>query len=115
MEHISRRITVFAVMLGFVCAAPVANAGKYSVSKITHIYTNTDGAVGLKWTGSPRPGPCAASGSTNYGWVMIPPDASDAIKAAAMTTYFKGKKARIDTIGCYGNYEKVRSFYSPGG
>jgi hypothetical protein len=67
--------------------------------------------VFIKWDGSPRPGPCGA----NFGWVKIPASANEAIKSLAISTYFSGAAARIDTSGCDGTYEAVTTIYSPGG
>jgi hypothetical protein len=113
-KHVKQIITVLAIMV-MICFSSSVYAAKYNVTKITHIYTNTEGAVLIKWAGSPRPGPCVGPGETNYGWVAIPPTASDALKALAISLYLKGKRARIDTSGCYKRYEKVKSIYSPGG
>lgn len=118
MKKIVTQIIAFVPIVGIICFFAVVYAeptNKYNVKKITHVYTDNNGRVGIKWKNSPRPGPCAASGQTNHGWVMIPASASDAQKALAISIYLKGKKARIDCSGCDGNYEIVRSLYSPGG
>jgi hypothetical protein len=109
MKKVTRYFTVFIVLL--ISAANVY-AESYQVSKITHVYSTGSGDLGLKWVGSPRPGPC---GGENYGWVKIPSTSSEAIKAMALSLYISGKPARIDTSGCNGAVEIVRTVYSPGG
>lgn len=87
-------------------------AESYQVPKITNVYANATGSLGLKWSGSPRPGPC---GGENYGWVVIPATSAETVKAMALSIYISGKPARIDTSGCSGAVEIVQVVYSPGG
>lgn len=91
--------------------AGTAHAEIYNVPKLSHIYTDASGRVLIKWEGAPNPGPCGV----NNGWVAIPASADPALKALAVSIYFSGKAARIDTSGCDGNTEAVTSLYSPGG
>ena len=90
----------------------MASAATYEAPALTHIHVDSGGVVHIKWAGSPRPGPC---GGENFGWVVIPPTANEAMKALALSIYFGGKPARIDTSGCSGTYEIVVSLYSPSG
>ncbi len=115
MTQLSRNIIVILCVIAIIGLSSVAYATVYSNKTISHLYANNNGQVLIKWSGSPRPGPCAAAGQTNYGWVSIPVAASDAQKALAIAAYLKGKRVRVDTSGCDGRYEKVWSIYSPGG
>jgi hypothetical protein len=45
---------------------------------------------------------------------MIPSNAPEAMKSLAISLYYDGKPARIDTAGCVGAYERVTALYSPG-
>jgi hypothetical protein len=95
-----------------IALSSIASAAIYEVPGITHIAVGSAGEVYIKWAESPRPGPC---GGENYGWVVIPPTANEALKALALSIYFSGKPARIDTSGCSGTYEIVVTLYSPSG
>ncbi len=86
--------------------------GGYNAPKLSHVYSDPSGKVLIKWPGSPRPfGPCGR----NFGWVEIPSTASKIMKDLALSIYFNGKAARIDTSGCSGTRERVTALYSPGG
>ena len=104
--------TTFALVL-FLSAA--GYAASYADKVLTHIAMNADGTVFIRWAGSPRPSPSCNAGGDNFGWVKIRPTANEAIKALALSIYFSGKLARIDTSGCDGPYEIVTSLYSPAG
>ncbi len=88
------------------------SAAVYNVPRITHVFSNDSGTVLIKWAGSPRPGPCPGE---NHGWVEIQASANTSLKALAYSIYFSGKPARIDTAGCSGTREIVKTLYSPGG
>lgn len=96
----------------FIIVAPglpmVTYAEVYTTEKITNIFTDNDGRVGMKWNGSPMPGPCAAPDETNNGFVMVPTSASDAQKALALAIYMRERSAIIVTEGCDGKYESVK-------
>jgi hypothetical protein len=89
-----------------------ASAASYEFARITHIYTQENGVMLIKWTGSPSPGPC---GGTNNGWVEIAAAAAREMKAMALAIYAAGLPARIETSGCIGARERVTSIYSPSG
>jgi hypothetical protein len=59
--------------------------------------------------------PIGGPQQNNYGWVAIPATANEALKALAISIYFGGHPARIDTSGCDGINESVSGLYSPGG
>jgi hypothetical protein len=103
-------LAAFAVVT-IASVSSVVRAAQYSATRITHIATNADGTMFLKWEGSPRPGPCGE----NFGWVKIRPTAHETLKALALSIYFSGAPARIDTSGCDGTYEIVTSLYTPSG
>jgi hypothetical protein len=105
------------VLLSVPSLSPVAHAGSYSATRLTHIAMNSDGTTFVKWDGSPgspgssTPNPCGE----NFGWVKILPASNEAMKALALSIYFSGDMARIDTSGCDGTYEIVVSLYTPSG
>ena len=101
---------IVVVTLAFII--PTVYAADYETPQITHIAAGSGGEVYIKWAGSPRPGPC---GGENFGWVVIPSSASEALKSLALSIYFSGKPARIHTSGCTGTNENVVTLYSPGG
>jgi hypothetical protein len=105
--------TALASSIFTIASASMAYAAVYEPqpSEITHISVGAGGEVFIKWNGSPSPGPCGE----NFGWVVIPPEASEAIKALALSIYFSGKPVRIDTSGCRGTVEVVGTLYSPSG
>jgi hypothetical protein len=95
MEKNMKKITrVFTAFIDLLSSATNVHTETYQVVKITHVYSAEFGGLGLKWIGSPRPGPC---GGENYGWVVIPPTSSETVKAMALNLYISGKVARIDT------------------
>jgi hypothetical protein len=96
-----------------VTLARVAHAEIYESKTLSNIGVNSDGSVFIKWEGSPTPSP--SCGGSNFGWVKIPSTANEAIKSLALSIYFSGKIARIDTSGCDGPYEVVVTLYSPTG
>jgi hypothetical protein len=105
--------------------AKPADAVEYNAPKITAISVGSHGEVYIRWDGLPDPGPC---GGENNHWVVIPAAASDTIKSLALSLYFSGKAARIDTGAtqgtppaqqpagaCTGADENVTALYSPSG
>ena len=106
------RLTIgYLALIGMLWFTSVVQATVYHIPKITHIFTDGSGRVGIKWNGSPNPGPCGK----NYGWVVFPPSAAKEQKALALALYMSGKPARVDTSGCLGKYEIVSTLYSPNG
>src|SRR5262249_40246506 len=104
-------------LLTLVCVVALSRIGHaeiYEGKTLSHIGINSDGSIFIKWEGSPTPSPSCGGGS-NFGWVKIPAAANEAIKSLALSIYFSGKMARIDTSGCDGAYEVVVSLYSPTG
>src|SRR3712207_4559355 len=100
-------------LLTFVCvvaSSRVGHAEIYDGKTLSNIAINSDGTVFIKWEGSPTPSPSCRG--NNFGWVKIPSTANEAIKSLALSIYFSGKVARIDTSGCEGPYEVVVSLYS---
>ena len=108
MKLLSKAVTTVIAVISLVSGA---YAGSYTVTNLSYIYSEENGRVLIKWSGSPNPGPCGA----NNGWVTIRPTANESLKTLAYTIYFSGKPARIDTSGCDGRWEVVTSLYSPGG
>jgi hypothetical protein len=105
--------------------ADLAHAVVYNASKIIAVSVGSHGEVYIRWDPLPDPGPC---GGENNHWVVIPSTASDTIKSLALSLYFSGKAARIDTAAvqgtppaaqpagaCTGAYENVTFLYSPSG
>ncbi|MCI0426809.1 MAG: hypothetical protein L0Z46_02175 [Nitrospiraceae bacterium] len=116
MKKFSQIAIAVLTLPGMISLSSIVHAQPPYLDKIlTHISMNSDGTVFIKWTGSPRPSPTCSGGGDNFGWVKIRPTANEAIKALALSIYFSGKLARIDTSGCDGPYEIVTSLYSPGG
>jgi hypothetical protein len=116
MKQCSQTIMLVVTLPVMLVVASIAHAGNiYEVPAITHIAVEAADAGGrmyIKWAGSPRPGPC---GTENNGWVVILPTNNEALKSLALSLYFSGKPARIDTSGCSGPWEIVTIIYSPGG
>jgi hypothetical protein len=114
MKQFSNSAMVVLTVLCIVCLSSIAQAAQsrqYTISAISHIYVPPDGRVLIKWSGSPRPGPC---GGENWGYVAISKAANEALKAFALSLYFSGKPARIDTEGCDSeNFENVAGIVSP--
>jgi len=103
----------------------VADAIVYNAPKIITISVRSNGEVYIRWDTVPDPGAC---GGENNHWVVIPAAASDTLKSMALSLYFSGKPARVDTAAvagtppaqqpagaCTGAYENVTFLYSPGG
>ena len=88
----------------------VLPAAVYTAASITAIAAGSSGELYIRWAGLPNPGLCGS----NNGWVMIPPNAPQAMKSLAVSLYYNGKPVRIDTAGCVGAYERVTALYSPG-
>jgi len=125
--HFKPSICAIAILtfFGTALSTGAVHAVVYNTSKIISIDVNTLGEVYVRWDGLPDPGPC---GGENYHWVVIPAGASDTLKSLALSLYFSGKSARIDTAAventpaaqqptgaCAGPYENVTSVYSPSG
>ena len=102
---------IYVLILIVLLPVPLQAAMYNASSGVTAIAAGASGEVYIRWTGLPNPGPCGP----NNGWVMIPSNANEAIKSLAISLYFSGKPASIDTSGCVGAYESVRTIYSPGG
>jgi hypothetical protein len=100
------------ILLCIVAFPSIVHAATYNASGIIAIAVGAGGEVYIRWTGLPNPGPCG--GNNNY-WVVIPAPANETLKALALSLYFSGKPARIDTSGCSGAYENVVTLYSPAG
>jgi hypothetical protein len=83
----------------------------HAATGITSIATMPGGETYIRFTGIPNPGPCG----NNNGWVVITPSSNAALKSLAESLYFNRKPVRVDTLGCFGSYEKVVALYSPGG
>lgn len=111
MKKFSRTAIAVLALLSIVSLSSVVHAATYNVPKLTHVYADASGRVLIKWAGSPSPGPCGK----NNGWVVIRSTADEALKALALSIYFSGRPARIDTSGCDGTNEAVGSLCSPGG
>jgi hypothetical protein len=114
MKKFSKTAIAVLTLLGIVSSSSIVHADPYPDKILTHISMNSDGTVFIKWAESPRPSPTCSGGGDNYGWVKILPAANEAIKALALSIYFSGKLAHIETSGCDGPYEIVTSLYSPG-
>lgn len=91
----------------------VVQAESYAISEITHIYSNDDGSMGIKWAGSPRPS--LTCGGENYGWAYIPSTAPNSMKSLAISIHIANKPATVVTSGCNGAYEIVKTLYTPSG
>jgi len=123
MKTISKTASPTLAALLLISLPAMAHAAKYSAQALTNIYADPAGRVLIKWEESqshprpPNPGPCPIGGpqQNNYGWVAIPATANEALKALAISIYFGGHPARIDTSGCDGINESVSGLYSPGG
>jgi hypothetical protein len=124
---LKRRLQRIAFLALLLTAVPIdlSYAVIYNASKIIAISIGSHGEVYIRWDGLPDPGPC---GGENYHWVEIPATASDTLKSLALSLYFSGKSARIDTAAiqgtppasqpagaCTGAYENVTFLYSPSG
>jgi hypothetical protein len=116
---------VLLALLLVAVQAEFAEASIYNVPKIIAVAVGSHGEVYIRWEGLPDPGPC---GGENNHWVVIPAAASDTMKSLALSLYFSGKAARIDTTAiqgtpprqqppdaCTGAYENVTLLYSPSG
>jgi hypothetical protein len=116
MKRFSKTAIVILTTLFVIALSSIAHAGVYNAAAITSIGVGSSGEVYIRWEGLPDPAPpeSGCSGENNH-WVVIPSDASDALKSLALSLYFSGKPARIDTSGCRGAYETVITLYSPGG
>ncbi len=121
----SFQMMAFLAFLLVAVQAELAHAVTYNASKIIAIAVGSHGEVYIRWDGLPDPGPC---GGENNHWVVIPATASDTLKSLALSVYFSGKAARIDTAAiqgtappqqppgaCTGAYENVTVLYSPSG
>jgi hypothetical protein len=108
MKKISKTSIFVFVLLFVTYQASVIHAASYYISKLTTVFSDANGRVLITWEGSPQPGPCG----TNYGFVAIRATANEALKALALSIFFSGRPARIDTSGCDGTYEVVVSLYS---
>jgi hypothetical protein len=111
MKLIFTRALAIVTFITVASLSSAAGAAQYDATRITNIVTNADGTMFIKWTGSPRPGSCGE----NFGWVKIRSTAHEAMKALALSIYFSGVPARIDTSGCDGAYEIVTALYTPSG
>ena len=78
---------------------------------ITAISVGPSGETYIRFAGIQNPGVCGS----NNNWVAIPPTASASMKTLAETLYFNRRPVRVDTLGCFGAYERVVALYSPGG
>src|SRR5262245_35604886 len=114
MKKFSKTAIAVLTLLGMVSLSSVVHADERSYPEkiLTRIAMNSDGTVFIQWTNSPSRS--CPGGEQNYGWVKILPTANEAIKALALSLYFSGKLARIDTSGCDGPYEIDTALYSPG-
>jgi hypothetical protein len=112
MRRFSKTVIVVLTFLFMVALSSIAHAAQYVASAITSIAVGSAGEVYIRWAELPNPGPCPGN---NNGWVVIPSTANEALKALALSLYFSGKPARIDTSGCSGVYEIVVILYSPSG
>jgi len=121
----SRASVLLAGFAPLIAASLPAQAVIYNAPKITAIAAGAHGEVYIRWDQIPDPGPC---GGENNHWVIIPAAATDTIKSLALSLYFSGKSARIDTAAiqgtapkkqpagaCTGPYENVTFLYSPSG
>jgi hypothetical protein len=122
MKRRLQRIAFLALLLAAV-PAEFSHAVVYNTPKIIAIAVGSHGEVYIRWDGLPDPGSC---GGENNHWVVIPAAASETIKSLALSLYFSGKAARIDTAAiqgtppasqpagaCSGAYENVTTLYSP--
>jgi hypothetical protein len=113
MKRFSKAVPAIVILLLGLVSPPIAHAGTYKATAITNIAVYSGGELYIRWAGDtlPDPGPC---GGENYHWVVIPATASDTLKSFALSIYFSGKPAQIQTAGCSGPYELVIQLYSPG-
>jgi len=111
MQRFSKTAMVVLPFLFLVAFSSTVHAAVYDAPGIIAIAVGSGGEVYIRWAGLPNPGPC---GSDN-NWVVIPSTANETLKALALSLYFSGKRARVDTSGCSGAYENVTIIYSPTG
>jgi len=112
MKRYSKTVIMILAFLLMMAFPSITYAAQYMASAITYIAVGSAGEVYIRWAELPNPGPCPGN---NYGWVMIPSTANETLKALALSLFFSGKQARIDTSGCSGAYEVVVTLYSPSG
>ncbi len=111
MKH--KRIVIgwVVILLAFFIVSH-AYAGSYAVPKLSNVYTNANGRIAIKWSGSPSPDLC---GTPNYGWVVVEATADNALKSFVYMLYTSGAPVTVTTSGCSGNNEIVNGIYTPGG
>jgi hypothetical protein len=111
MKSFAQTGIVVLTSLFIVAFSSTVHAAEYDAPGIIAIAVGTGGEVYIRWVGLPNPGPCG----NNNGWVVIPGATNETLKALALSLYFSGKRARVDTSGCSGAYENVTIIYSPSG
>jgi hypothetical protein len=110
-------IVVLSLVM-MLASSSTIDAAVYNPPRIIAISVGAGGEVYMRFEGLPNnPSPCPPphGGGNNNNWVMIPAAANETLKALALSLYFSGKPARIDTSGCTGAYENVIAVYSPSG
>ena len=111
MKRFSKTAIVLLTTFFVVALSSTVYAATYDAPAIISIAVGSGGEVYIRWEGLPNPGPCGI----DNGWVVIPSGANETLKALALSLYFSGKRARVDTSGCTGTYESVVIIYSPTG